>query len=497
MRLRTSIAYALRAVFVMALVVTAAGLILFGPRSAGAKPRGRVVVTYWEKWVGFEGDAARAIVNRFNETAGKAHGVYVDYVPTTGVDLKTMIAVTGGDPPDLAGLWQKDLPSFASGGGLEPLDDRARAAGIEPEMFIPVFEKACRYHGELYALPLTPASIALYYNKTILAQHAEELTTAGLDPAAPPRTIAQLDAYADVLTRRDDSGRIEMMAYLPASPDTFGWFWDTWPLWFGGKLYNPALGEFRVDTPAFLAAYEWVGAYARRFGVRDVTEFESGLGNFNSPDNPFMSGRLAMVRQGPWFANTIRAFAPQLDYGVAPFPTIDGREAAYCDQDIIVIPRGAGHADEAWRFIEWLYKEPPISMHSPPGVEPRRGYEYYVEQAATGPAQRPMPPLRPIEWLCWMHCKNSPLAEQSDAFLTTHPNPAIALHDRLARSPDATTAPPLSNWPELQGEFAAAYRDIWLTGAPASERLHQCQARIDDLTRLAKLRLERYGVKYP
>ena len=65
-----------------------------------------------------------------------------------------------------------------------------------------------------------------------------------------------------------------------------------------------------------------------------VLRFESGLANFNSPDNPFMRGKLAMMQQGPWFANMIRQYGPDIDYGVAPFPSADGGETSYCGQDV-------------------------------------------------------------------------------------------------------------------------------------------------------------------
>ena len=462
------------------MLLAAVGVVVFGPRTANKTPDGRVVVTYWEKWTGFEGEAMRQLVHYFNATEGQRLGIHVEYVPTTGIDLKTMIAITGGDPPDLAGLWQRNLCSFAEGAALESLDEHVSASGFPIDAFIPLFRKGCEYHDTLYALPLTPASIALYYNKDVFDSFADELALAGLDSSRPPRTIAELDAYADVMQRRDAQGRIEQMAYLPSSPDVFGWFWDTWPVWFGEPLVDPATGLFRCDTPGFIEAYSWVGRFTRRFGIDAIARFESGLGNFNSPDNPFMVGQLAMVRQGPWFANMIRQLAPQVHYGVAPFPTADGRRIAYCEQDIIVIPRGARHPDEAWRFLEWLYTSPPIT----------------VPQAAHGMGAD-APPLRPVERLCWMHCKNSPLRSSSPAFFKTHPNPAIHLHDELAKAEGATLCPQLPNWPEVQAEFAAAYRDIWHTGAPAEDRLHECQERIEELTGLARRRVERYGMTYP
>ncbi|MCP4248896.1 MAG: extracellular solute-binding protein [bacterium] len=485
-----------RASLAVLLLLAALALIVFGPRSTAQTPSDRTVITYWEKWTDFEAAAVRDLVDLFNETVGRERRIFVEYVTTTGVDLKTLIAVSGGDPPDLAGLWQRNLHSFAATGALLPLGKYVSQSELDPNTIVPVFEHGCRYHGDLYALPLTPASIALYYNKSVFADFAPALRAAGLDPERPPRTIAELDAYADVIYRRHPTGAIDVLAYLPGSPDTVDWFWDTWPVWFGAKLFDPMRNELRVDGDACVQAYTWVRDFARRLGSRELIRFESSLSNYNSADNPFFTGRLAMVRQGPWFANTIRTLAPDLSYDVAAFPTADGKPTAFCEQDILVIPHGARHPDQAWTFIEWLYTADPFPM--PAWTDARQPMDQTAAVGAThDKPSYPQLRLRPIEWLCWKHCKNSPLLAPSPGFQDTHSNPAIAVHDRLARADSAVMVPPLPNWAELRGEFAAAYRDIWLTDVPVAGRLAECQDRLSKMTAAAKKRLQRYGIEYP
>jgi ABC-type glycerol-3-phosphate transport system substrate-binding protein len=454
------------------------------------------VVTYWEKWTDFEGAAMRDLVAYFNDTVGAEKGIYVDYVVTTQIHFKTPIAIAGGDPPDLVGLWLYNVSSFASRGALEELDACAQRAGIDEDVIIPVLYRGGRYHEHLYALPLTPWSVALYYNKDLFAEFAEELRAQGYSPDRPPQTLAELEAYADIVHRRGPDGEIELMAFLPGSPETVGWFWHTWALLFGGSFYDPVSGEIRVDSEPWVRGYEWVQDFAQRFHQRDVIRFEAGLANFNSPDNPFMAGKLAMVRQGPFFANMIRKYAPNINYGVAPFPTVDGSEVSFCEADMLAIPTGARHADEAWEFIEWLYTADPIIVSSK-ADEPRFGYESYTLQEESGLQRRSMPPLRPVEWLCWAHYKNGPLISPTRGFIETHPNPAIDVHERLARSPRAYTVPPLPNWAEFLSEFVAAYRDIWRGNVDVPSRLQECRQRVDVMIEQTKLRLARYGVEYP
>ena len=478
------------------LLLPALALLAFGPRSDRPVAPGRVTVTYWEKWTDFEGEAMKRLIGVFNTTVGARKGIYVDYVVTTQVDLKTLVATAGADPPDLAGLWPHNVSSFAAKGALQALDERAAASGIHADKLVPVYYAQCRYHDRTYALPLTPWSLALYYNADLLAEFAEPLAAAGYSADRPPRTLDELRGYCRIVHRRGPTGEIDLMGFLPATPETVGWYWLTWGLWCGGTFYDAAHGTLRVDDAAFIRGYTWVRDYAREFGLHDVMRFESSLANFNSPDNPFMIRKLAMMMQGPWFANMIREYAPEIHYGVAPFPTEDGSEIGYCGQDVLVIPAGARHPDEAWAFVEWLYTGEPVVV---PSGEPetQSGYEYYIVPTDSDGVRHPMPPLRPIEWLCRAHYKNSPLAESSPAFLATHPNPGIAVHERLARGPRARTEPPLPNWTELLAEFVVAYRDIWAGCPDVRRRLRACQARIDSLVEIARRQQERYGDRYP
>src|SRR5688572_25802143 len=76
-----------------ALGAAAAGFALFGPRGAPEKIDGRVVLDYWEKWTGHEGEAMRRIVDRFNASQSR---VFVRYFAMGGIGQKAMIAIAGG-----------------------------------------------------------------------------------------------------------------------------------------------------------------------------------------------------------------------------------------------------------------------------------------------------------------------------------------------------------------------------------------------------------------
>lgn len=93
------------------------GLLLGG---GGVGLRGDVVeagdkvhVTYWDKWTGFENDALQQVVAQFNASQER---IKVTVFATSQIDRKTIIATAGGDPPDIAGLWQHNVSTFADAG---------------------------------------------------------------------------------------------------------------------------------------------------------------------------------------------------------------------------------------------------------------------------------------------------------------------------------------------------------------------------------------------
>ena len=176
---------------------------------------GRLQITYWEKWTGFEGEAIRRVVDRFN---AKQDRIRVNLVTMSQIDRKALVAIAGGDPPDLVGLWSAGLSQFAEKRALMPLEPFMEKAGMPRDAFLDVFLEQNTYRGTLYGLPTTPASTALHYNKRLFRE-------AGLDPDRPPRTLAELDAMAAKLTRYDAQGRLVQVGFTPSEPGWWHWSW--------------------------------------------------------------------------------------------------------------------------------------------------------------------------------------------------------------------------------------------------------------------------------
>src|SRR6185369_12426305 len=77
---------------------------------------------------------------------------------------------------------------------------------------------------------------------------------------------------------------------------------------------NEQTGKFTLTDPKVVAAYDWIASYSRTLGKDAATEFRGGLGNFDSPQNGFLTGYVVMEQQGPWMANYIENLRPDLNH---------------------------------------------------------------------------------------------------------------------------------------------------------------------------------------
>ncbi len=172
-----------------ATVLAMIGAVLYCEEITAPVDYGNVThVVYWEKWTAFERDAMKAVVDKYNATQGKEKHIFVDFEPCSDLADKTLLATSGGIPPDIAGLSTISLAAFADNSAVMPLDDYCRKYGIKESDYVPNYWDQMYYRGHVYAMPSTPDSTALHYNRQAFRE-------AGLDPNKPPQTIEELDVW--------------------------------------------------------------------------------------------------------------------------------------------------------------------------------------------------------------------------------------------------------------------------------------------------------------
>ncbi len=407
---------------------------------------GPVEITYWEKWTNFEGDAIRAVVDEFNRTQDKIH---VNLLSISGIENKTLMAVAGGNPPDVAGLYDRNVAQYADANAIQNIDAYCQKGGIREEQYVKPYWELGYYKNHVYALPSVPASTALHYNRELLEK-------AGYDPDKPPKTIEEMTELADRLVQKSPDGRIKVAGFLPAEP---GWWNWSWGQHFGGKLWD-GKDKITANSAENIRAFEWIQSFSKKYGINDLQTFRSGFGTFASPQNAFLSEKVVMEQQGVWMYNFISQYSPKMKWSASAFPYPKDRpdlaNSTIVEADILAIPRGAKHPNEAFEFIKY--------------VQSQKG----------------------MELLCMGQRKHSPLKTVSAEFIKNHPNPYIRLFQELPAGKNNYSTPRLGIWPEYMAELNTAFDNIILMKMTPQEALDKVQKRmqpkLDQYLKILRLR---------
>jgi len=309
--------------------------LLLAPLAAAATE-----ITFWFAWGGSEGAVLQALVDEYNAAQTEIR-VRASFVPI-GDGERILATLAGGSPPDLITVWDWMVVPLGASGALLPLDEALATAGVTSADYLPGIWDYGSFQGAKYGLPTTLNVYGFMWNKDVFA-------AAGLDPEAPPRTIAELDAVAAQLTVADARGNLRRLGFYPNV--TAIYFYA-----FGGQLYDPETLAPTIDHPGNVAALTWLAEYYRTYDINRIRRFQAGWGDLASPYNPFYRGQLAMQEGGQWEVLFTAEYAPDLNWGVTTFPAPEGGrpDVAPVQGSFWVVPQGARNQPQALDFLLWL-----------------------------------------------------------------------------------------------------------------------------------------------
>ena len=377
--MRTYLAWALGVLGCLALLVFLWPSPAGSPAEREALREGRTIIVYWDRHSGHEHQSRANLMQEYNETQGKIDGVYVRPLPI-GYNVlmeKMLTSIAAGSPPDICSIDSGILAQLVAQGCFSPLSEFMDS---EPELhedaFLPHVWKMVQFRGydavrkdwveDVWGIPTTTDTYCLLWNKDAFRQ-------AGLDPDRPPKTLEELEDYAAKLTVRGTAGG-DRFGFVP-------WFpWDLSHMWgglFGGQWFDDQTGlAVCAGDPGVIASFAWQRRFATDPNTKaqlpiatDPTKTQSfeRMGAYQSSNNPFYTGKVAMLTEGEWQVTYIKKYAPDLDWGVAPIPQPEGVEPmAYgppCVADSV--PLGAPHREAALKFLKWFYTTRPDGRPSP------------------------------------------------------------------------------------------------------------------------------------
>ena len=312
----------------------------------------KTTVTVWVPWGGPDGDAVFNAAKEFNGTQDEIE-VKATMVSGAGLDSggagRFMTAVASGMPPDLILYWGNDtIPGLAKNNAILPLDELMTKTGLNAASFNAAAWSSMVYNGKAYGVPHMINARMLYIN----TDHA---LAAGLDPKNPPKTLDELNAWSDKMTKREADGKIVQMGFIPWLGQGKA---EILTGYTGGNLWDAAAGKPVVKNAGTVAVANWFSSVLAKYGANNINRFTAGFGKAlqSSGSDPFVGGVVSMQLNGGWHANFIKKYSPKMKYTVAPMPIGGSAKygASFVDGNTWMVPRGAKAPEAAMKFVAWF-----------------------------------------------------------------------------------------------------------------------------------------------
>jgi multiple sugar transport system substrate-binding protein len=328
----------------------AAFAVLLTACTPGGEPieqqQGPASITFWHPLKDpNEVKAVQAVLDKFQA----AHpDITVKQVSAQDADKVTQ-SIRGGNPPDVALSFNaSSVGAWCSTGAFQDLQPWIERDKVDMAQIPAAVRAYTEFRGKRCVMPLLADTFALYYNKKLLK-------AAGYD--APPKTMTELAEMTKKLTKRSADGKIEVAGFVPLL-GTYQSVTEHFTPSFGAKWLKPDGTANFGDDPAFAAMMTWQKGLVDWFGVEQLTKFKAGLGDEWSAQHAFEAGKIAMMVDGEWRTSFIKNDGDKVEYGTAPMPAADDRPELYgagaIGGNIIGVPRGAKHADAAWKLVKFL-----------------------------------------------------------------------------------------------------------------------------------------------
>lgn len=322
------------------------------------EPKEKVEITFWHVWSEKDSGPIEARVKAFNQMQDNIVVKVIGNQDAT----KQLTAISGGNPPDIALTFWPNIGTWGSAGAILPLDDYFARDGYDPSIFLPAALERTQINGKNYALPFTMSMAStLMYNK-------KAFEDAGI--TEPPKTTEELLEYARILTKRDANGEITQIGFIPDYPWIDNVFW---PVIFGGSWYNEASGDVTPNLPENVRSIAYQRQFYEEFGIDQIQKFRSGMGQRGTPNDPLLTGQLAMMIG--WEYNFKKERTDNGPIGIAPFPYPADRPdlegSGMVGPRSVFIPKNAKNPDEAWEFMKYLLsKDSQVEFAIDAGVIP-------------------------------------------------------------------------------------------------------------------------------
>lgn len=301
-----------------------------------------VEIDYWA-WAPNDAEWAETI-KAFNELYPNIKVNYSRYSSQEYAE-KIKIAIAGSVAPDAMGFELSMASKYTS--ALEPLAPYAEKTwGADWKS---QFNEAPLKQVENIDYKLLPTGVAV---TPVLVYDADLFGKLNLQP---PETLDQLKEVLKKIEAAKPDGIIPRLGFPGGKSSSFN------DLYFNivnqlapGKLYEAAAGKIKFTDPDIVKATEaFLGLY------EDQVVQDGNLTLTFSPqltDLFFKGKKFPMIAVGAWTLNWITQLEGNGNYGIVPFPSMNGAErTVQVNADLpIGMNKDSKHKDAVWKFISFM-----------------------------------------------------------------------------------------------------------------------------------------------
>jgi len=262
---------------------------------------------------------------------------------------KLMIAVAGGNPPDIVHIDRYTVIQWATRGALMPLDEYVEDPSVW-DQYVQTNLAEALYKGKTYAFPTSVDVRGIYWNK----DHFKEV---GLDPERPPKYWDELLTYAKKLTKyKGDT--LERIGFSPFfGPVAYMFEWQNGGTFMGEDITGKVEGaKILINSKENIETLEFLTKLAdAQGGAAKLWSFQKGFQS--GAQSPFIIGILSMMNNGNWVLGNLARYAPYLNFGYAecPVPRKKGAKPwMVAGGWAFAIPRGVSHPEASYELGKWL-----------------------------------------------------------------------------------------------------------------------------------------------
>jgi len=269
-----------------------------------------------------------------------------------------------GDAPDVFTDHLSKYPEFISQQQLVPLDDTLTKDNFKVDQYQPGLADLWKgQDGKRYGLPKDFDTVALFYNKKLVADGGvqesdlQKLTWNPQDGGTYEKAIAHLTV--DKSGKRGDEpgfdkSKVKVYGLGLDGGSGNGSGQTQWSMYTGSNHWthtdkNPWGTHYNYDQPQFQETIKWFASLIEKGYVPSVAAV-TGQGS----SDIFAAGKYAMITNGSWMTNTMFG-AKGIETGLAPTPIgPSGKRASMYNGLADSIWVGAKNKPGAAKWVEFL-----------------------------------------------------------------------------------------------------------------------------------------------